>query len=255
MTMKVAEKASGFLPNGIDTMQIIPSMFLFFSDFEQIRQVCDALGRGASKDISLPGYYFTFGFDMDAAEEEQVRMKDRLYDEILQLETEGGFGEPGVHENQGKENGAKGWKMNLNGAVRSQERKDFYGVYGGLFFLGVLLGIVFLFAAVLIMYYKQISEGYEDQSRFEIMRKVGMTRRDIRKSINSQILTVFFLPLLLAGLHLSFAFPIVRRLLLMFGLTNTPLLIAATAGSYLVFALFYVVVYRITSRAYYKIVS
>ena len=105
------------------------------------------------------------------------------------------------------------------------------------------------------MYYKQISEGYEDQSRFEIMRKVGMTRRDIRKSINSQILTVFFLPLLLAGLHLSFAFPIVRRLLLMFGLTNTPLLIAATAGSYLVFALFYVVVYRITSRAYYTIVS
>ena len=83
-------------------------------------------------------------------------------------------------------------------------RTEFYINNGGLFFLGLLLGIVFLFAAVLIMYYKQISEGYEDQSRFGIMQKVGMTKKEIRKSINSQVLTVFFLPLIAAGLHFNF---------------------------------------------------
>ena len=105
------------------------------------------------------------------------------------------------------------------------------------------------------MYYKQISEGYEDQFRFEIMQKVGMTKKEIRKSINSQILTVFFLPLLTAGIHLVFAFPLIHKLLALFSLTNIKLLILVTVICYLIFALFYVLVYRITSRAYYSIVS
>ena len=134
-------------------------------------------------------------------------------------------------------------------------REDFYGLYGGLFFLGILLGIVFIFAAVLIIYYKQVSEGYEDQARFDIMQKVGMTKKEIRKSINSQILTVFFLPLLMAGVHLAFAFPLIRKLLLLFGLVNGELLMIVTLCCYLVFALFYVLVYRATSRAYFSIVS
>ena len=100
----------------------------------------------------------------------------------------------------------------------SENRGDFYGSYGSLFFLGILLSVGFSLAAVLIIYYKQISEGYEDQARFDIMQKVGMTRRDIRSSINSQLLLVFFLPLLLAGLHLVFAFPFVHKLLLLFNL-------------------------------------
>ena len=112
-----------------------------------------------------------------------------------------------------------------------------------------------MFAAVLIMYYKQISEGYEDQSRFEIMQKVGMTKREIKKSINSQVLTVFFLPLIAAGVHVAFAFPIISKLLLLFGLFNTTLLIVVSIACYLIFALFYVLVYLITSRAYYDIVS
>ena len=109
--------------------------------------------------------------------------------------------------------------------------------------------------AVLIIYYKQISEGYEDQARFDIMQKVGMTRRDIRSSINSQLLLVFFLPLLLAGLHLAFAFPFVHKLLLLFNLWNTRLLVGTTAASFLAFAALYTLVYRITSNAYYHIVS
>ena len=120
------------------------------------------------------------------------------------------------------------------------ERADFYGLYGGLFFLGILLGAVFVFAAVLIMYYKQISEGYEDQSRFEIMQKVGMTKRDIRKSINSQMLTVFLLPIAAAGVHLAFAFPMLQKLLVLLSMGNGRLLTVVTICCFAVFALFYI---------------
>ena len=138
---------------------------------------------------------------------------------------------------------------------REMNREDFFLIYGGMFFLGILLSIVFVFAAVLLIYYKQVSEGYEDQARFGIMQKVGMTKREIRKSINSQLLTVFYLPLVLAVCHLAFAFPIIRKLLLLFGLNNVGLFAATTGISILVFALFYALVYRITSNVYYRIVS
>ena len=126
---------------------------------------------------------------------------------------------------------------------------------GSLFFLGIVLSIVFIAAAALIIYYKQLSEGYEDQRRFDIMQKVGMTKREIRSSVNSQVLTVFFAPLLLAGLHLAFAFPFVQKIIRIFGVGNTPLLIATSALCFLAFALFYLFVYRGTARAYYAIVS
>ena len=114
---------------------------------------------------------------------------------------------------------------------------------------------MFLAAAVLIIYNKQISEGYEDQARFGIMQKVGMTKREIRRSINSQMLTVFFLPLLTAGVHLCFAFPVIYKMLLLFNLTNRNLLITTTAVCFLVFGLLYALVYKITSNAYFSIVS
>jgi len=137
----------------------------------------------------------------------------------------------------------------------ASNRGDFVGTYGSLFFLAILLSIVFLAAAVLILYYKQISEGYEDQARFEIMQRVGMTKTDIRKSINSQLLLVFFLPLLFAGLHLGFAFPFVHKLLMLFNLTNLKLLIGTTVITFAIYAVFYTLVYRITSNSYYSIVA
>ena len=115
--------------------------------------------------------------------------------------------------------------------------------------------MVFLFATVLILYYKQITEGYEDQSRFEIMQKVGMSREEIRKSVNAQLLTVFFLPLGMALVHLGFAFPMIRRLLLLFNLWDLPLLLGIGGVTVAVFALLYFLVYRITARAYYKLVA
>ena len=134
-------------------------------------------------------------------------------------------------------------------------RNDFQGTYGSLFFLAILLSIVFLAAAVLILYYKQVSEGYEDQARFEIMQRVGMTKTDIRKSINSQLLLVFFLPLLFAGLHLGFAFPFIHKMLVLFNLTDLKLLIGTTVITFAIYAVFYTIVYRITSNSYYSIVA
>ena len=117
------------------------------------------------------------------------------------------------------------------------------------------LGWLGIAAAALIIYYKQVSEGYEDQSRFGIMQKVGMTVGEIRTSVNSQILTVFFLPLAVSAVHMGFAFPMVNRVLQLFGLVNVRLFLAVTAGVFLVFALFYVIVYAVTSKAYISIIS
>ena len=147
------------------------------------------------------------------------------------------------------------WGVGVSVESKAGNRADFYGTYGGLFFLGIMLSIVFIFAAVAILYYKQLSEGYEDQSRFDIMQKVGMTKGDIRRSINSQLLTVFYLPLLMAGLHLCFAFPFIHKLLMLFNLDNRGLLVGTTAVSFAVFAALYALVYKLTGNAYYHIVA
>lgn len=125
----------------------------------------------------------------------------------------------------------------------------------GLFFLGIFLGFLFLLATALIIYYKQITEGYEDQTRFRTLQQVGMSKAEVRKTIHSQILTVFFLPLLGAGVHTMFAFPILSKMLLLFGLTNRPLLMLTTGITFLLFCLIYSIIYLLTSRFYYRIVT
>ena len=140
-------------------------------------------------------------------------------------------------------------------SYRAEAAEDFYGTYGSLFFIGIVLSVLFVCAAVLIIYYKQLCEGYEDQSRFAIMQKVGMTAADIRRSVNSQLLTVFFLPLAGAALHMAFAFPMIRRMLLLFELHNTGLFIATALVSFAVLAAVYTLVYKATSNAYYRIVK
>ena len=132
---------------------------------------------------------------------------------------------------------------------------DGYALAGGFLFLGILLGLIFLLATVLLIYYKQISEGYEDQGRFEIMRKVGLSRRQVKQSIRSQILMVFFLPIAVAAVHILFDFNMVVKLLELFGLRNVPLTALCTLGTVLVFFLAYGAVYLMTARTYYKIVS
>ena len=134
-------------------------------------------------------------------------------------------------------------------------RAEFFSLYGSLFFLGILLSVVFLFATLLMLYYKQVVEGYEDTSRFAIMQRVGMTKRDIRESVNAQMLLVFLLPLAAAALHLAFAQPMVWQILQIFGIQNLTLFLGVTGAALLVFALLYCAMYRLTSNAYYRIVS
>ena len=138
--------------------------------------------------------------------------------------------------------------------LRSETERDVYGLSGGFLYLGVFLGIVFLMATVLIIYYKQVSEGYEDNARFEIMRKVGLSEREARRAIRSQILTVFFMPILVAAIHIAFDFNLVVLLLRLFSLTNVKLTALCTLGTLLVFCAVYAVVYALTARSYYKIV-
>ena len=131
---------------------------------------------------------------------------------------------------------------------------DFYSMYGGFLFLGMFLGILFLSATTLIIYYKQVSEGYEDRKRFEIMQQVGMSRREVRQTINSQVRMVFFLPLAVAALHILMAFSMIRKLLLLFSLTDVKLFALCTVGTLLIFSAIYALVYSFTAKTYYKIV-
>lgn len=231
--LNIKKVVADFENNGVDTMQIIPALYIFVPDLEvQVQKISeqsqDALGK-----INRCVCY-----DLEATDQQQTDVFSEIYDWLRTSQVNSADSSMYVY---------------VEGSAN--EKLEFFGIYGGLFFLGIILGIVFIFEAVLIMYYKQVSEGYEDQSRFEIMQKVGMTQREIKKSINSQMLTVFFMPLIAAGVHLAFAFPMIYKMLILFGLVNKVFLVMVTVGCFLLFALLYMLVYKITSRAYYSIVS
>lgn len=231
--LNIKKVVTDFENNGVDTMQIIPALYIFVPDLEVQVQKISEQSQDALGNINR-----FVGYDLEATDQQQTDVFSEIYDWLRTSQVNSADGSMYVY---------------VEGSAN--EKLEFFGIYGGLFFLGIILGIVFIFAAVLIMYYKQVSEGYEDQSRFEIMQKVGMTKREIKKSINSQMLTVFFMPLIAAGVHLAFAFPMIYKMLILFGLVNKVFLIMVTVGCFLLFALLYMLVYKITSRAYYSIVS
>lgn len=231
--LKIKKAVTNFESNGVDTMQIIPALYIFVPDLESQVQKISGLSENTLGNINR-----FVGYDLDEEDQQQSEVYYAISDWLRTSQIE-----------------SQDSSLSVYVESVANEKQSFFGLYGGLFFLGIILGIVFIFAAVLIMYYKQVSEGYEDQSRFEIMQKVGMTKREIRKSINSQMLTVFFMPLIAAGIHLAFAFPMIYKMLIVFGLINQSFLIMVTVGCFLMFALLYMIVYKITSRAYYSIVS
>ena len=225
---------------GAAVADITPSLTVVVPDFEQF--VPELQSYLTNKYGWYPTATWHYAFDTDLPENQQADMdgvtpnlKDALDDYLAGVSGD--------------------WDVGVSVESKAGNRADFYGMYGGLFFLGIMLSIVFIFAAVAILYYKQLSEGYEDQSRFDIMQKVGMTKVDIRRSINSQLLTVFYLPLVLAGVHLCFAFPFIHKLLILFNLDNRGLLIGTTAVSFAVFAVLYAIVYKLTGNTYYRIVA
>ena len=138
---------------------------------------------------------------------------------------------------------------------RMLSRSSFYELYGGLFFIGIYLGSMFIMATVLIIYYKQISEGYDDRERYQIMQKVGMSKKEVKRSIRSQVLSVFFLPLVVAVIHVAVAFKVMTKILGVLNLTNISLFAVCTIITIAVFAVFYIIVYSITAKEYYRIVN
>ena len=214
---------------------IVPTICIVVNDFNAF--VEPVLSMANFEGDPMIRFELRCGFDLETAEAE-LAAADAIRASLRNLDIEG-----------------KNNIYSYNVESREANREDFFNTYASLFFLGIMLSIVFLLAAVLIIYYKQISEGYEDQSRFDIMQKVGMTKKDIRRSINSQILTVFFSPLIMAGVHLAFAFSFIWKILMLFNLNNLPLVIMVTIICFLLFGIFYALVYKITSSSYYSIVS
>lgn len=184
--------------------------------------------------------------DVDAGDDAQIAFYASIVNELAETVT-------GNYVNENGETVPFEYSV-MYGECRAEGAADFYSLYGGFLFLGLFLGLMFIMATILIIYYKQITEGYSDKERFRIMQQVGMSEREVKTSIHSQVLTVFFLPLLTAAIHVAFAFRIIVMLLAVLNLTNVSLFVWCTVGTFAVFTVLYAAVYAVTAREYYRIV-
>ena len=230
-SLRVAGRLNSFPETGVALANVTTTYFMVVKD----QTVLDSLFRKGGEAYGKNNSYFRLHYMTDikgTATEDQDRIM-AVYDDV---------------------NGRKG---ELNGYFdcRMQQADAYFVDFAGLYFIGIFLGLLFIMATVLIMYYKQITEGYEDRERFVIMQNVGMSQREVKRSINSQILTVFFLPLVTAGVHVCFAFPFVYKIMTLMGLFDMKLFAICTACVFAGFALFYTIVYRLTARLYYSIVK
>ena len=181
---------------------------------------------------------FYGGMNVNASEEEQLKVADE-YDKYLdqfnaQLNTEGSY---------------------VYGSNLADASSQMSALFGGVFFIGIFLSIIFMVGTVLVIYYKQISEGYEDRERFIILQKVGLDQKQIKQTINKQVLTVFFLPLLFAFIHLAFAYHMLSLILKVIGVIDTTMMLTVTLSICAIFLIAYVLIFMITSRSYRKIVQ
>ena len=179
---------------------------------------------------------YTYQFDLSGTDAEQL-------DALHALLSDPAF-----------ESAAEAANVQYTTDMRADGYPTLRSMYGGFLFLGFFLGFVFLFATVLIIYYKQVSEGYDDRGRFRIMQQVGMTPKEVKATIRTQVLLMFFLPLVTAAIHIAFAFPLIKQIVFAFGLQNVHLFLLCTLGTFGVFALLYTFVYLLTARTYYRIV-
>lgn len=179
---------------------------------------------------------YTYRFDLSGTDDEQL-------DALHVLLSDSGF-----------ESAAAAANVGYSTDMRADGYPELRSMYGGFLFLGFFLGFVFLLATVLIIYYKQVSEGYDDRGRFRIMQQVGMTPKEVKATIRTQVLLMFFLPLVTAAIHIAFAFPLVKQIVFAFGVQNVRIFLMCTLGTFVVFALLYTLVYLITARSYYRIV-
>lgn len=231
--------------------------FIIVKDISVIEKILETSAELSGDDQSFIS--FNYMTDIKGDPKENSDAIGRVYDQALAaisgLDADGSTDQGGSADTDGG-NGesatAPGSTVSLQ--CRSVESVSYTADFTGLFFIGIFLGLLFLMATVLIMYYKQLTEGYEDRKRFEILQNVGMSHTEVRRSINSQILIVFFLPLVMAGIHVTFDFPFIFRVMTLMNLFDKKLFALCTAGCFLAFTVFYIVVYLLTSRLYYRIV-
>ena len=243
-TYTVKEQVEPMVKYGNLTANLTSTWYIVVPDRDELARVDTALageaGVKASEQYQAGRYYMSrfYGFDVPGHDDEMA-LNARL----------------AIREAWGR--ASENESVDLAGTyeIRAWERQDFLSLYGSLFFLGMFLGLLFTMAAILIIYYKQMSEGRDDRERFQIMQQVGMSRAEVKRTIHEQVLIVFFLPLVTAGVHTGFAFPIINRVMVLFNLMSTDFYLWCVLGSFGVFAVLYAVVYALTARTYYRLVS
>lgn len=227
---KIKEKHKNFELKTSRTMTIFSNHYIVVNNMSIIDDIYNSQLASAKVDDITSSLTFNLGFDLDNNKSQTID----IYNEI-------------------KDNLTKQYP-DIEIQCRTFERGTFYSIYGGLFFLGIFLGILFIIATIIIIYYKQISEGYDDKERFNIMQKVGLSPTEIKSTIRSQVLTVFFLPLIIAVIHVAFAFPFITRLLAILNLTDVKLFAICTLITIGLFGICYLILYSVTAKIYYKIV-
>lgn len=223
----ITERMKKFFGNGRIESNIVSSYYCIIRD-EDFLELALAAEEELGENVPVQTYY---GFDTSAEEELQQELLYSIRDALSAF---------GLH---------------CYIETRVDSRASFMSLYGGIFFLGICLGLLFIMATVLIIYYKQISEGYEDRERFAILQKVGMTQAEVKSAIRSQVLTVFFLPLIVTGIHVAVAFHLITLVLALMNMVNVQLFLICTVVCFLVFVVMYILIYSLTAKTYYRIVS
>lgn len=226
----VKKKLNKWIGTGDASVSTASSVFIVVSD-KEIFDIIDGLQAQAYGDLKSEAATY-YGYSFSASPEQEQKSAEYIADHLSDYS----------------------WENRYTVKSKTGVTQSVKELYGGLLFLGIFLSILFVMAAIMIIYYKQISEGYDDCKRFEIMQKVGMDKNEVKMTIRSQILTVFFLPLIFASVHMIAAMPALTRILSVFGITDLGLFFGCTAVCILIFAMLYLAVYTFTAKIYYKIV-
>lgn len=231
-TFQIKKRIDAF-PGINQQVELTDSFVVVMANQEVInRCLKNWLPKNAKSELHLPKYSFSFNLQ-NSGEKQQLDVAHTLRNRLQQ------------------EVGVENFKFDDKATFVSENRL----ITAGFMFLGIIFGGTFILATALIIYYKQISEGLEDRERFEILQKVGMSHQEVKRVISSQILMVFSFPLLMAIIHLCFAFPLIKKLLILFGLVNGQLFLMVCGVVTIVFAVLYFIVYRLTARSYYQLVE
>ena len=223
--LKIKEKLNKFRIENKNENNMIEEYDVIVKDLDTLKEIYKS-----EEGKNLESLNYNIGFNIDGANNNIINFSDSIQNSVSRIE-----------------------KSEFSSIFL--DREDFYITNGGFIFIGCFLGLLFTLGTVLIIYYKQISEGYDDSERFKIMQKVGMGKAEVKATINKQILMVFFLPLVVSVIHIGFAFNGVSKLLSLFGLFNTNIFLIAIAVTIVIFVVLYGIVYGLTAKTYYRIVQ